>query len=108
MINEEYSFVKRSLDKTKEWKGSIIESILDMGSYYSVAYSPEKPPKGAYYEDSFCSVDKNTGKVKAFNPLMDMKKFTEANKSPVYVKSKDMTNPDTVEKGKELVHSMLM
>lgn len=107
-MTDVYTFVKESLDKTKEWKGSIIESILDMGSYYSVAYSPEKPPKGAEYEDSFCSVDKSTGKVKVFNPLMDMKGFTEANDHPIYVRSKEIRHNDAFDAGRDFVQAILM
>ena len=107
-MNTIYNYVESAINKTKEFKGSIIESILDFPSLYCVTYSPEKPPSGDYYVDSFLSVDKKTGKVEPYNPLLDRESFKKASKNPVYLRSKDLKRPEVIDKGKELVHSMLM
>lgn len=106
-MNDVYKFVEESMNKTKDYKGSIIESILDFPSLYCVAYSPEKAPKDDFYVDCFVAVDKKNGSVKEYNPILDMKSFKKASENPVYLRSKDLRRSDSFEKGKELVHSMM-
>lgn len=102
-----YSYVESAINKTKEFKGAIIESILDFPSLYCVAYSPKKPPVNDYYVDSFLAVDKKSGKVKPYNPLLDRDSFKKSYENPIYLRSKDLRRKDSFEKGKELVHSMM-
>ena len=107
-MNDIYNFVKSAIDKSKAFKGGKIDSILDFPTLYCVSYLPKGSKVGDQYDDAFLSVDKKTGKVSAYNPLLDIKSFTKANKNPIYVRSKDIRRSDAYEKGKELVHSMLM
>lgn len=107
-MNPIYNFVEEAINKSKDFKGVTIESILDFPSLYCVAYYPEKPPAGDFYVDSFLSVNKKSGDVKPYNPLLDMDSFNKASKNPVYLRSKDLKRPEVIDKGKELVHSMLM
>lgn len=102
-----FKFVEESLNKSKDYKNVIIESILDFPSLYCVAYSPEKAPKNDFYVDCFVAVDKNNGSLKEYNPLMDMKSFKKASENPVYLRSKDLRRSDSFDKGKELVHSLM-
>ena len=106
-MKDVYSFVESAINKTEGFKGAIIESILDFPLLYCVAYSPKKPPAGDYYVDSFLSVDKKSGEVKPYNPLLDRPSFKKASQNPIYLRSKDIRRSDAFEKGKELVHSMM-
>lgn len=107
-MNTIYNFVEEAINKSKDFKGVIIESILDFPSLYCVAYSPKKPPAGDFYVDSFLAVNKKSGDVKPYNPLLDRDSFDKASQNPVYLRSKDLRRKDSFDKGKELVHSMLM
>lgn len=78
-----YDFVKTNLSKTN-YKNVIIESILDFGDKYCVAYSPKQTRNGEGYVDSFLSVNKRSGEVGVFNPLMDVSMFRKVATSPVY------------------------
>lgn len=79
-----YEFVKRSISRSKEFKNVNIESILDFPTIYCVSYTLDKAPIDDFYVDCFLSVDKKTGFVKEYNPIMDMQSFKKASKNPVY------------------------
>lgn len=107
-MNDIYTFVEDAIKNSKAFSGGTIESILDFPSLYCVAYKPKGAGATDEYDDSFLSVDKKSGKVSPYNPMLDVKSFSKANEHPIYVRSKDLKRPEVIDKGKELVHSMLM
>ncbi|MBP5593904.1 MAG: hypothetical protein J6Y02_00885 [Pseudobutyrivibrio sp.] len=106
-MNDIYTFVEDAIEKSKDFKGGTIESILDFPSLYCVAYKPKGAGKGDEYDDSFLSVDKKSGKVSPYNPLLDMKSFSKANEHPIYSRQKEIRHNDAFDAGKDFVQAFL-
>lgn len=67
----------------KENPGMKIREALDVGNKYVFSIVPESAKPGETYLDPYQAVDKNTGKVSGFAPMMDIDNFVKALEHPI-------------------------
>lgn len=65
-------------------KNSKVTSTMDAGNKFIISLVPNNLKKGEFVLDGFFSVDKKTGKVNEYSPVMDTEEFKRAMKNVVY------------------------
>lgn len=64
----------------------VINSILDLGTYYVVNLTKPNLKNGDFVLDNLYSVNKQNNKIKSFIVGDDPKRYNDAMKRPVYIK----------------------
>lgn len=82
--------IKKVLSKHKDCKCT---SVLDMNNIFVVSIQPNDWNPGEMLLDPYFSVDKKTGKVSEWTPIMDPEGFKEALASGVVYKEGDSEGP---------------
>lgn len=80
--------IQKAFDSSKEFSSKgmmIVNSVLDLGSYYVVNMVPKNMPKDDFFIDGLFKCDKETGKISPFNIQMDREKYFKALKNPFYL-----------------------
>lgn len=67
----------------KEFPDSMITETLDLGNKFVFNMVPKKADLNKGWIDGYQSVDKKTGKVSGFSPMMDLEAFKKALKHPI-------------------------
>lgn len=68
----------------KKYKDSHASVTMDLGKKFIIALEPNNLKKGITSLDSFFSVNKQTGNIKEYSPVMDPEEFKKALKRVVY------------------------
>jgi len=82
------SNIKKAFDNSKEFNSKglmVINSILDLDSYYVVNMVPKNMSKDDFFIDGLFKCDKETGKISPFCVEMDREKYLKALKNPFYL-----------------------
>ena len=69
----------------KKKPNEIINSILDLGSYYVVSLTKPNLSKDEFMLDNLYKIDKTLSSIKEFSIIDDREKYLQALKKPVYV-----------------------
>ena len=72
----------------KNFPTFVINSILDLESYYVVSLTRPVLKKDEFMLDGLYAVDKKTYHIKPFSVSMDSKRYGKALENPLYIKSK--------------------
>lgn len=81
--------LQKAFDNSKEWSSNgmmVINSVLDLGSYYVVTLVPKNMKPDDFFIDGRFKAYKSTGKIEPFSTDMDREKYLKALKNPFYVK----------------------
>lgn len=82
------SNIQKAFDSNKEYGSNgtmVVNSVLDLGSYYVVNMVPKNMPKDDFFIDGLFKCDKETGKISPFCIEMDREKYLKALKNPFYL-----------------------
>ena len=69
-----------------EHKGSEVVAAFDFPDKYVFSIKPIDLPKDVVLMDPFFSVNKDTGKIEEFTPLLDLEGWRKASKNPINLK----------------------
>ena len=91
MVNSEINKINEALNGVKEFKNFELHTALDMGGYYAISLCPKgmSTSSDSYIVDGWHKVDKKTGKISGFSPMMDIEAFKKGMKSPLYIRGKN-------------------
>lgn len=87
-MNESSDIYKELTKLTvKDFPKFKINSIYDLGTYYVVSLIPNgmKQTDDSFICDPYHKIDKKSGKISGFTPMMDIKAFKKALKDPIYM-----------------------
>ena len=68
----------------KQHKDCMVTSTMDAGDKYIIALVPNSFSKDQFVLDGLFSVNKKTGEIKEYSPVMDPKEYKTAMKHEVY------------------------
>ena len=80
--------IYKAFEADKEYGSNgkmVVNSVLDLGSYYVANMVPKNMPKDEFFIDGLFKFDKKTGKVSPFCIEMDREKYLKALKNPFYL-----------------------
>lgn len=84
--------ITATFNNTKDYQitkdGMTVNSILDLGDYYVVSVVPKNIKIDETFMDGLFKIDKGFKKVEPFGLDMDRKKYLEALKKPLYVRTR--------------------
>lgn len=72
----------------RNMRGMVLNCVLDFGNKYVISVE-KKESDQEMLMDPYFSVDKKTGRLSEFNPLMDIERFKKEIKNPLYLRSRD-------------------
>ena len=70
----------------KEYKDGVVSAIMELDNAFIVCLIPKNLKDGDISLDSFFKVEKSSGKVSEYSPVMDPEEFKKALKNIVYKK----------------------
>ena len=86
-MREDVKNLKSAVERNM--KNYVLDMVLDFGSAYVIAINEKGLPEDEHLTDPFYLVDKKTGKLSGFSPMMDIEKFKKEIKNPLYLRSRD-------------------
>lgn len=87
-VNKIVSNIQRAFDTNKEYNSKgimVVNSVLDLGSYYVVNMVPKNISKDDFFIDGLFKCDKQTGNITPFSVQDDKDKYMKALKNPFYL-----------------------
>lgn len=85
-IEKDIEIIKGAVQRNMN--GMVLNIVLDWGSKYIIGIDFADNNKGELM-DPYYLVDKKTYNIAGFSPMMNMKKFKEASKKPLYTRNKE-------------------